>query len=83
MQSTDLRPIDVTDRGVVGYEVWHPRRDDPSKQCACSVGTAEWGPDWKLWRIVKPFEAGLTLSPSVVCTTCGAHGFVRDGTFTY
>jgi hypothetical protein len=31
-------------------------------------------PSW-----VVESEEPLTLSPSVLCTTCGHHGFIRDG----
>jgi hypothetical protein len=80
--SSDIRPIDITDRGVVGYEIWHPRKDDPEKQCGVSVATAEWGGDWEVkWKILQ--EEPLTLTPSIVCVNCPAHGFVRDGVFVY
>jgi hypothetical protein len=29
------------------------------------------------WDVVS--EAPLTLSPSVLCRTCGHHGYIRDG----
>lgn len=31
------------------------------------------------WTVEDPDEEHLTLSPSVVCRTCGHHGFVRAG----
>lgn len=82
MESTDIRPIEVEGR-IVGYEIWHPRADDPSKQCGCSIGTAPWGTDksWHRWTITQ--EEPLTVSPSVVCRNCPAHGFVQNGVFRY
>lgn len=82
MQSTDIRPIEVEGR-VVGFGIFHPRADDPSRQCGVSVGIAPWGRDWPQWSEGQPAGQPLTLAPSVVCRNCPAHGFVRGGVFTY
>ena len=34
-------------------------------------------PTWTMFS-----EEPVTLSPSLLCTQCGAHGFVRDGKWT-
>lgn len=37
----------------------------------------DWNPAKVLWR-VESWEP-LTLSPSLLCTRCGDHGFIRNG----
>jgi hypothetical protein len=57
----------------------HRDARDPSKRCAGSIrfkGRGE-GPTEKAWEIVT-WEP-LTLSPSLLCTACGHHGWIRDG----
>ncbi len=34
-------------------------------------------PDHAKWQVIS--EEPLTLSPSLLCTICGAHGWIRDG----
>lgn len=65
---------------AIGAVEEHPDQRDPSNVCAGSLmfdtpeGRQFHGP---YWQIVQ--EEPLTLSPSVLCTQCGNHGFIRDG----
>ena len=36
-------------------------------------------PEYPRWTVVNPEPAALTLSPSVLCRTCGAHGYFTNG----
>jgi len=54
--------------------------------CGCSLPFADSPETWRTqadgsvhpgWRVVS--YAPLTLVPSVVCTRCGAHGFIQAG----
>jgi len=67
--------------GVVGIHERHPDKRDPTHLCGGFVffdgpnevrrnGT----PVWKV-ESMNP----LTLSPSILCRTCGNHGFIREG----
>lgn len=62
---------------VVGLIEEH---DSPSGRCSGYVKfrgrepNPESRPSW----VVEKMDP-LTLSPSVLCTTCGNHGFIRDG----
>lgn len=66
----------------LGYVIDHPNAADPSKQCGGAVYLeGKSGPyggraEWKL-ESLDP----LTLSPSVLCSVCGDHGFVRGGSW--
>lgn len=63
----------------IGLIEEHPRGDDPSRRCAGSVrfegsGAVEGRP---VWRVVS--REPLTLEPSLLCTACGNHGWIRGG----
>lgn len=52
------------------------------EECTGSVafdmpGAEEWRPGGPFWH-VESWEP-LTISPSVLCRTCGNHGFIRNG----
>lgn len=56
----------------------HPDQRDPSKRCAGSVsfeGVAQAGRP--AWHVVS--MEPLTLTPSLVCTACGHHGWITAG----
>lgn len=65
----------------LGYVIDHPNAKDPSKQCGGVVylkgKSAPYGEGKDEWDLVSLDP--LTLSPSVLCVTCGDHGFVREG----
>lgn len=59
-----------------GYFWRHPRPDNGAE---CDGGWIATNPDNpRPWRVEQE-EPALTLSPSLLCTACGCHGFVRDG----
>lgn len=65
-----------------GYIQQHPHATEPGVMCAGSglfdlPGIAGAFPGRAVWR-VESWDP-LTLSPSLLCTTCGNHGFVREG----
>jgi hypothetical protein len=57
----------------------HPDQRDPSRRCAGSVRFKGHGeaPGDTAWEVVS--LEPLTLSPSLLCTACGHHGFIREG----
>jgi hypothetical protein len=63
-----------------GATVYHPNLKQPGTECIVGVTfeippmITQPGRGWK----VESFEP-LTLSPSLLCTVCGDHGFIRDG----
>ncbi|MGZ6376665.1 MAG: hypothetical protein ACXWPI_18345 [Ktedonobacterales bacterium] len=58
-----------------GWEVFHPSKKEPGKECGCGVWVARRiGQMWTL----ESWEP-LTISPSVLCLQCGDHGFIRNG----
>ena len=59
----------------VGLIERHPRPDGAG-DCRGTVWTDGAHGD-ENWNIVS--ETRLTLTPSILCTICGNHGFVRDG----
>lgn len=65
---------------VVGFIEEHPDTRNPGAQCIGSgmfdtpEGREYHGPYWKVIS-----EEPLTLSPSILCTACGNHGFVTAG----
>lgn len=61
---------------VIGIIENHPTVS--GGRCEGFVGwDAEYARPGKIWNLVK--ENPLTLSPSIKCTTCGSHGFIREG----
>lgn len=74
-----LRPITYTgDEHPSGWEVFHPDKRDPGKECACGVWVAR-RIQSTLWTLAS-WEP-LTIAPSVLCLQCGDHGFIREGTW--
>lgn len=72
-----LRPITYTgDEHPCGWELHHPDKRDSSQECGSGVWVARRVPE-NLWTLVS-WEP-LTIAPSVLCVTCGDHGFIRDG----
>lgn len=57
----------------------HPDLRDPSQMCSGSGGISG-NPQAVIGRTwVIEVQDPLTLSPSISCTACGNHGFVRGG----
>lgn len=55
--------------------IWYHRRPDSGAVCS---GCLSWDPaDATHWDLVS--LEPLTLSPSLLCNRCGAHGFIRAG----
>ncbi len=55
--------------------IWHHTRPDNGTPCS---GCLSWDPDdAKHWTLVS--REPLTLAPSLNCTACGRHGFIRAG----
>lgn len=74
-----LLPICLEDDGpTVGYIEEHPDARDRSQMCAGVVYIAE-HPEHGRPRWTVEQADPLTLSPSILCRTCGNHGFVRNG----
>ena len=55
----------------------HPRPDG-SGECAGAVTFREFAYDGHPVWDVESFDP-LTLSPSLLCRSCGSHGFIRNG----
>lgn len=75
---------------AIGAIEEHPDLRDPSKLCSGSLmfdtpeshalyDTGQYGRA-TFWTVEQ--EDPLTLSPSVLCTQCGNHGWVREGKWT-
>jgi hypothetical protein len=67
--------------GIRSFIDEHPRRDT-GVQCAGSgrlleVGQANPNDGRAYWTIIH--ESPLTLTPSLLCTACGDHGWINDG----
>ena len=66
-------------RHLYGYIETHPR-PDTGEPCEGAVNVkypGRVGPAHPLWTIVQADP--LTLTPSILCQTCHAHGWVRNG----
>lgn len=65
---------------IVGYIERHPR-PDTGEECSGFLWTDATSRGYEvgkpLWTVVM--EEPLTLSPSVLCRTCGTHGFIQAG----
>lgn len=69
----------VTTEGVVsGLAFCHPTIGSPGSRCQSWVPFAgrPYGDDYG-WLVVS--EEPLTLTPSLLCRTCGHHGHIRAG----
>ena len=64
------------DNVEVGVIVHHNKPD--GTKCGVTAYWA-WAKDCQIWTVVKRYP--LTLTPSIVCTICGLHGFITDGQF--
>jgi hypothetical protein len=62
-----IEPLTDSNGAPDGYAIEH----------VCSYGRTSSYLDPLRWRTDK--SDPLTLSPSVACTNCGHHGFVREG----
>lgn len=81
------RELNPQYRGVPDVDRWgaqysHPDAREPSRECGGFVtfdGEAQRAvhPNVPKWT-VESMEP-LTLSPSLLCTVCGDHGFIRGG----
>jgi hypothetical protein len=72
----------LADIDKVGMSFNHPRKDGGNGRCGGFVtfdlpGVRGLFPNHALWT-VESWEP-LTLSPSLLCRTCGRHGFIRQG----
>jgi len=55
--------------------IWYHQRPDNGRPCS---GCLSWDPDdEKHWDLIS--LEPLTLSPSLLCNACGAHGFIEQG----
>lgn len=59
---------------VYGYDITHPRKGQSGERCASWIPIGG-GPE--SWTVDSPNP--LTVSPSLLCTACGDHGFIRQG----
>ena len=61
----------------VGYIETHAR-PDTGEPCSGMIAThAEYDVGRPHWTIVQ--QDPITLTPSILCRSCGAHGWIRDG----
>lgn len=76
-----LRFTSWKDTERVGYIQSHHRPDNGTPCESGGLfdlpGVAEAFPDRNRWH-VESWDP-LTLSPSLLCTACGSHGFIREG----
>lgn len=78
-----LLPFAQHDGGpITGYIETHPRPDN-GQPCAGSVMLDTAGDGWPehpRWRVTdRTPGAPLSLEPSILCRSCGNHGWVRGG----
>lgn len=78
-QGHHLRRVVDSTGTLCGFVDEHLDARDPRRQCGGSVPLANssWAEPGRTWTIEQ--EEPLTLSPSLLCTACGDHGWVRDG----
>lgn len=63
----------------IGILEWHVCKD-PEGQLSAGGVNFENAPEWvkgARWQLLK--EDPLTIAPSVLCVTCGLHGFIQEG----
>jgi len=67
------------DGTLTGFVDDHPDARNPEQRCGGSVPLdgSRWAQPGRSWQLVS--EEPLTLSPSLLCSACGDHGFVREG----
>ena len=72
----DLNPQynDMPDDPHYGATVGHLNQS--GEECLGFLTFAKWAPV-PVWELESTDP--LTVSPSVLCTACGDHGFIRDG----
>ncbi len=67
----------VQTEGIVsGLAYEHPCKEGPSKSWIPFKGRP-YGCDRSGWTVLQ--EDPLTLAPSLLCRTCGHHGFIQQG----
>jgi hypothetical protein len=73
--SIELRTI-VGESSPAGAAYWHPHGADVQHEGWIPFKDAKGWPatGWEVVSLVP-----LTLSPSLLCRTCGHHGFIREG----
>jgi len=92
---SDVEPIDIGHGVVIELTGWYGHdgvyglreshdRPDGAGRCEGGLmfdlpGVREAFPGRDLWT-VESWEP-LTLSPSLLCSVCGHHGFIRNGTW--
>lgn len=66
---------------VAGFTDVHPYKPDPAKECMgyVQIEGGDYSTNADAWK-VESWDP-LTLSPSLLCLTCGEHGFIREGTW--
>lgn len=81
----NIRFVEYNGEKRVGLNDYHKRPDDGSEcQGFVAFEGRAWANVWKdhptpppTWK-VEQWEP-LTLSPSLLCRSCGDHGFIREG----
>lgn len=73
-----IAPVLDKDGNLIGLADEHPGKT-PGSVCYGSVALegSSWASDGHTWRLVQ--REPLTLEPSILCTVCGDHGWIRDG----
>lgn len=69
------RPTSTSTGDPHGFIEAH--RDQAGQWCGGMLYRRGRNPNGPEWDVLS--EDPLTLSPSVLCRTCGEHGFIRDG----
>lgn len=65
---------------LAGFIVGHDRADQALRCEGAVTVCAEHRADGHVWSMTGSLEGGdLTLAPSILCKTCGDHGFIREG----
>jgi hypothetical protein len=75
-----LRAVVDKTETIIGYTIEHPHKQTGAfcdGLVTLDTAPAEFRTDNDVWS--RPSVAPLTLEPSVLCHTCGDHGFVRGG----
>ena len=68
----------IPDDARAGAKVYHPNLKNPAEECVSYIGlNPALNTDHATWT-VEGWEP-LTISPSLLCTVCGDHGFIRQG----
>lgn len=64
-----------------GLMIYHPHQEYEGVECSVYISFVESElNDYHPWRILQDTDK-FSVVPSIVCTDCGLHGFITEGTW--